>query len=120
MPLTNNASALQDKPVGFVIPQFYYSVKTRKMQIMIQDFSWQWEIIWLKRPLCGRWGGEIELELSRNRNKARTPGEGEGGEEGGIFLPYHSQSRTTQEKWRTQTKWWYFFVNLADISCTFH
>ena len=40
MPLINNASAVQDKLVGFVILQSSYSVKIRKVQIIIQDFSW--------------------------------------------------------------------------------
>lgn len=30
MPLTNNASAIQDKLVGFIIPQSYYSVKSKE------------------------------------------------------------------------------------------
>lgn len=101
MPLINNASAVQDKLVGFVILQSSYSVKIRKMQIIIQDFSWINEIICLKGPLCGRRGGEIEF-LSKNvRRRWRRGGEG-------ILSPYHIQPRNTQEKCRTQTKGWCF------------
>lgn len=55
MPLFNNALAIQDQLVGFIIPQSYYSVKSKENANRNPKFYLaKKEIIWLNGSLCVR------------------------------------------------------------------
>lgn len=75
MPLINNALAIQDQLVGFIIPQSYYSVKSKENANHNPEFYLaKKEIIWLNGSFkMRRRNGNAEQEFQESRKRSFSP-----------------------------------------------